>query len=131
RMGALRRGAAPASRAERGEVLRRACGEPDARVDWQWGSIVLLGGAMKTLMFSLLLAVGLGGFGWTIWRFIQFMRVGGPDLPTERIPERLLSVLVYWLGQKKVTEKTMDSPPRGFTSNHHVWIFWGFLIVTI
>jgi Fe-S oxidoreductase len=86
---------------------------------------------MKTLMFSLLLAVGLGGFGWTIWRFVQFMRVGRPDIPTDRLPERLLSVLVYWLGQKKVTEKTMDSPPRGFTSNHHVWIFWGFLIITI
>jgi Fe-S oxidoreductase len=86
---------------------------------------------MKTLIFSLLLAAGLGGFGWTVWRFVQFMRVGRPDIPTDRLPERLLSVLVYWLGQKKVAEKTMDSPPRGFTSNHHVWIFWGFLIITI
>jgi Fe-S oxidoreductase len=86
---------------------------------------------MKTLIFSLILASGLGGIGWTIWRFIQFMKVGRPDIPTDRIPERLLSVLVYWLGQKKVAEKTMDSPPRGFTSNHHMWIFWGFLIVTI
>ncbi len=86
---------------------------------------------MKTLIFSLLLATGLGGFGWTIWRFIQFMKVGRPGIPHDRIPERLLSVLIYWLGQKKVAEKTMDAPPRGFTSMHHLSIFWGFLIVTL
>jgi Fe-S oxidoreductase len=86
---------------------------------------------MKTLIFSLVLAAGLGTFGWTIWRFIQFMKVGRPDIPTDRLGERILSVLVYWLGQKKVAEKTMDAPPRGFTSMHHLGIFWGFLIVTL
>jgi Fe-S oxidoreductase len=87
---------------------------------------------MKPLVFAMVLAVGLGGLGYTISRFLRFMMVGRPGtVPFDRLPERLMSVVIYWLMQKKVPERTMDHAPRGFTSNHHVWIFWGFLTVSI
>ena len=58
----------------------------------------------------------------------------GSVAPTSRstdCPSALGSVVVYWLGQKKVTEKPMTPRQRGFTSLHHLCIFWGFLIITI
>jgi Fe-S oxidoreductase len=86
---------------------------------------------MKTLAFAIVLALGLGGLIYTIARFVRFMMVGRSYIPTDRLGERLVSVGVYWLGQAKVREKPMDSPQRGFTSMHHLWIFWGFLVVTM
>jgi Fe-S oxidoreductase len=86
---------------------------------------------MKPLLFALLFASGMGLFTWTIVRFVRFMRVGRADIRFDRLPERIASVLIYWLGQKKVAEKPIDHPQRGFTSNHHLIIFWGFLIITI
>src|SRR4051794_32763656 len=86
---------------------------------------------MKPLIFAAVLAAGLGLQVWTIVRFVRFMLVGRPDIKLDRLPERFLSVLVYWLMQKKVPEKTMDHPKSGFTSKHHLMIFWGFLIITV
>ncbi|HEY7954544.1 MAG TPA: heterodisulfide reductase-related iron-sulfur binding cluster [Polyangia bacterium] len=86
---------------------------------------------MKALVFALVLAVAFGTLGWTISRLIRFMMVGRPDVPFDRLGERFLSVVVYWLMQKKVPEPTMYGAPRGFTSKHHLTIFWGFLIVSI
>jgi Fe-S oxidoreductase len=86
---------------------------------------------MRHLIFALVLAVGLGGLVFTVMRLIRFMWVGRPGIPMDRVPERLGSVVLYWLLQRKVVEKTMDRPKPGFTSVHHVAIFWGFLIVTI
>ncbi len=86
---------------------------------------------MKPLIFALVLACGLGLLAWTISRFVRFMRVGQPWIPTDRLPERFLSVVIYWLMQKKVPEPTMDHAKRGFTSYHHLAIFWGFLIVSL
>jgi Fe-S oxidoreductase len=86
---------------------------------------------MKPLIFAAVLAAGLGLQVWTIVRFVRFMLVGRPDIKLDRLPDRFLSVLVYWLMQKKVPEKTMDHPKSGFTSKHHLMIFWGFLIITI
>jgi len=86
---------------------------------------------MKTLAFAIVLAIGLGGLIFTIARFVRFMMVGKKYIPADRLGKRLLSVGIYWLGQAKVREKPIDSPKRGFTSLHHLTIFWGFLIVTI
>jgi Fe-S oxidoreductase len=86
---------------------------------------------MKPLLFTLLFASGMGLLGWTIARLVRFMRVGRPDVQLDHTGERLGSVLIYWLMQKKVPEKPMDGAPRGFTSRHHLIIFWGFLIVTV
>ncbi len=86
---------------------------------------------MKPLIFGVIFATGIGMFVWTISRFIRFMSVGKDDIKLDRLPERIASVLIYWLGQKKVAEKPIDHPKRGFTSMHHLTIFWGFLIVTL
>lgn len=86
---------------------------------------------MRHLIFALVLAVGLGGLAFTISRFVRFMWVGRPGIPGDRIPERLGSVVLYWLFQRKVMQKPMDRPKPGFTSLHHLAIFWGFLIVTL
>jgi Fe-S oxidoreductase len=86
---------------------------------------------MKTPIFALVLAVGLGFLAWTVSRLIRFMVAGRKWIPLDRIPERIWSVIVYWLLQKKVPEKPMDRPKLGFTSVHHLFIFWGFLIVTL
>jgi Fe-S oxidoreductase len=54
---------------------------------------------------------------------------GAPD-PRPRLdqlPKRLASVLIYFFGQKKVAEEG----PMHMTSKHHLWIFWGFLLITI
>jgi Fe-S oxidoreductase len=85
---------------------------------------------MRQLIFALVLAVGMGGLAYTIFRFVRFMWVGRAGIPVDRIPERLGSVVLYWLLQRKVMEKPMDKPKAGFTSLHHLAIFWGFLIVT-
>jgi Fe-S oxidoreductase len=86
---------------------------------------------MKPLIFGLLMVSALGLLTWTISRLVKFMAVGRPDIKLDRLPERFISVLVYWLMQKKVPEPTMDGAKPGFTSKHHLIIFWGFLIITI
>ncbi|HEX4458914.1 MAG TPA: hypothetical protein VIA18_13150, partial [Polyangia bacterium] len=71
---------------------------------------------MRQLIFALVLVAGMGGLGFTIMRLVKFMLVGKPWIPTDRIPERLGSVVIYWLLQRKVMQKPMDKPKPGFTS---------------
>jgi len=85
----------------------------------------------KPFVFLLLLIAAHAFFVWTVVRLVRFLVIGRPDIPHDRIPERLGSVLVYWLGQKKVAEKTAYNAPPGFTSLHHLTIFWGFLAITV
>ena len=57
------------------------------------------------------------------------MFAGGPD-PRPRLDQlggRLLDVGIYFFGQKKVAEEG----PQHRTSKHHLFIFWGFLVITI
>jgi Fe-S oxidoreductase len=84
----------------------------------------------KPFIFAMLLIAAHAFFLWTVLRFARFMMVGRPGIPLDRPDARLGSVLVYWLGQKKVAEQTSYAPPPGFTSVHHLAIFWGFLIIT-
>src|SRR5262245_58091607 len=84
----------------------------------------------KPAIFLLLLIAAWLFFFWTVLRLVRFMMIGRPGIPADRIPERLGSVLVYWLAQRKVPEQTAYGAPAGFTSVHHLIIFWGFLIIT-
>ena len=84
---------------------------------------------MKTAIFFALLAASLTFFARTMWLFGRAVAAGVPD-PRPRldqIPERLKSVLVYFFGQKKVAEEG----PMHQTSKHHLFIFWGFLLIQI
>ncbi|MGE0872022.1 MAG: (Fe-S)-binding protein [Kofleriaceae bacterium] len=77
----------------------------------------------------LLLAASLAFFTRTTWLFGRALAAGTPD-PRPRLDDmagRLIDVGVYFFGQKKVAEEG----PQHRTSKHHLFIFWGFLIITI
>jgi Fe-S oxidoreductase len=81
------------------------------------------------VIFILLLAASLAFFARTTWLFGRAVFAGAAD-PRPRldqIPGRLMDVGIYFFGQKKVAEEG----PQHRTSKHHLFIFWGFLIITI
>ncbi len=92
---------------------------------------------MKRVLFAVAVAAALGMFAWTLRRFTRMLRAGRPDARTDRVEERVDSVLRYFLGQKKVVEKTelpAKRAPRfvsALGSKYHFVIFWGFIIITI
>jgi len=81
------------------------------------------------VLFILLLAASLAFFARTTWLFGRAVFAGVPD-PRPRLddlPGRIADVAIYFFGQKKVAEEG----PMHRTSKHHLFIFWGFLIITI
>src|SRR5690606_27194175 len=84
---------------------------------------------MRSVLFAALLALAFAFFGRTIYAMVRAASRGRPDARPrlDQIPARLMSVLVYFFGQKKVAEEG----PQHMTSKHHLFIFWGFLIITI
>jgi Fe-S oxidoreductase len=84
---------------------------------------------MKTLIFAALLVAAFGFFTHTVYALVRAARRGAADPRprTDQILARLASVLIYFFGQKKVAEEG----PMHQTSKHHLWIFWGFLLITI
>jgi len=84
---------------------------------------------MEQLVFVVLLAAAFGFFGKTVYAMVRAARRGAPE-PRPRldaIPQRIASVLIYFIGQKKVAEEG----PMHMTSKHHLLIFWGFLLITV
>lgn len=84
---------------------------------------------MTQVLFILLLAASLAFFARTIWLFGRALATGTADA-RPRIDDlggRLADVGIYFFGQKKVAEEG----PQHRTSKHHLFIFWGFLIITI
>src|ERR1051325_1553680 len=86
---------------------------------------------MKSLVFAALILAAGAYFAWTVRRMLRFIRDGKPANRTDRLGERVASVMTYFLGQKKVAEPVGYDDRPGVTSRHHLWIFWGFLIITI
>lgn len=85
---------------------------------------------MKQIVFAALMAVAFGFFAVTIRRYVRVALMGAPDPRPrfDRLHLRLARVLVYFFGQKKVAERQL---PPASPSYHHLWIFWGFLIITV
>lgn len=84
---------------------------------------------MNQVLFILLLAAALVFFARTTWLFGRAVFAGVPD-PRPRLDQlggRLLDVGIYFFGQKKVAEEG----PQHRSSKHHLFIFWGFLIITV
>ncbi len=84
---------------------------------------------MRPYLFAVVLLLALGFFARTMTAFARAAGRGAAD-PRPRldqIPMRLASVLIYFLGQKKVAE----NGPGHMSSRHHLIIFWGFLIITL
>ena len=92
---------------------------------------------LKRFVFAALLLLALAGFAWTLRRFGRMVLAGRPEPLWDRVPERLRSLLEYFLGQKKVVENVEIPAKRARTfvstlgSLHHLFIFWGFLIITV
>ncbi len=84
---------------------------------------------MNQVLFILLLAASVAFFARTVWLFGRALAAGtaDPRPRTDQLPARLLDVGIYFFGQKKVAEEG----PQHRTSKHHLFIFWGFLIITI
>ncbi|HET7501754.1 MAG TPA: heterodisulfide reductase-related iron-sulfur binding cluster [Kofleriaceae bacterium] len=81
------------------------------------------------VLFILLFAASVAFFARTVWLFGRGVAAGtaDPRPRLDQLPARLMDVLIYFFGQKKVVEEG----PQHLTSKHHVFIFWGFLIITI
>jgi Fe-S oxidoreductase len=81
------------------------------------------------VLFILLLAASLAFFARTVWLFGRAVAAGTPDIRSrvDDLPGRLMDVGIYFFAQKKVAEEG----PQHQTSKHHLFIFWGFLIITI
>ncbi|HEY0193588.1 MAG TPA: heterodisulfide reductase-related iron-sulfur binding cluster, partial [Kofleriaceae bacterium] len=84
---------------------------------------------MTQALFILLLAASVAFFARTVWLFGRAVASGAPDQRPrlDQIPGRLLDVGIYFFAQKKVSEEG----PQHRTSKHHLFIFWGFLVITI
>ena len=84
---------------------------------------------MQQVLFILLLAASVAFFARTVWLFGRALAAGtaDPRPRLDQLPERLIDVGIYFFGQKKVAEEG----PQHRTSKHHLFIFWGFLIITI
>ena len=84
---------------------------------------------MNQVLLLLLIAASVAFFARTTWIFGRAVAAGVAD-PRPRLddlPGRLMDVGIYFFGQKKVAEEG----PQHRTSKHHLFIFWGFLIITI
>ncbi|HWM86677.1 MAG TPA: (Fe-S)-binding protein [Kofleriaceae bacterium] len=84
---------------------------------------------MRPIIFGVLLALAFAAFGRTIHAMVRAAGRGSSD-PRPRLdqlPRRLASVLIYFFGQRKVAEEG----PQHMTSKHHLFIFWGFLVITV
>ncbi len=88
---------------------------------------------VKSITFIGLMAVAFAVFAVTVTKLYRIMARGRTnDLkPLDRLGQRITSVLVYFLGQKKVGERMSYKVAPGATSKHHYFIFYGFIIITI
>ncbi len=80
---------------------------------------------MSTLIFLLMVAVGLGYFGRTMYRRVAVLTKVQGVPRFDRVPDRIRAVLVYAFGQKKFV---VGEQPAGWM---HFFIFWGFTILAI
>ncbi len=84
---------------------------------------------MTQVLFILLLAASVAFFARTTWIFGRAVFAGTPEARPrlDDLPGRLMDVGIYFFGQKKVAEEGYGHR----TSKHHLFIFWGFLVITI
>jgi len=79
-------------------------------------------GLLGKAVFIVILAISLGLFAWAVSRRMRVLWLGQPENRFDRPAQRVKSLLVYVIGQRKVIE----DPYPGLM---HVFIFWGFLVL--
>ncbi|MDB4964080.1 MAG: bamD1 [Myxococcales bacterium] len=84
---------------------------------------------MNQVLLLLLIAASVAFFARTVWLFGRAVAAGtaDPRPRLDQLPGRLMDVGIYFFGQKKVSEEG----PQHRSSKHHLFIFWGFLIITV
>ncbi len=75
------------------------------------------------IIYAPLLAVSLLFFSWSCYKRFALIAVGQPENRFEQLDQRIMGVLTYALGQKRVMA-------RSFGLNHAV-IFWAFLVLLL
>jgi Fe-S oxidoreductase len=75
------------------------------------------------LLFILIFIAALAFFFVTARKLYRILKLGQPEDRFDRIGERIKSVLVFVLGQRRVVRE-----PAGWG---HLIIFWGFVLITI
>lgn len=87
---------------------------------------------MKRIMLLTLILVAFSAFGWSVSRLVRFLLKGQPDRRFDRWPARIWGFFLYFIFQRKVPEPpAYGAGKRGITSVHHLFIFWGFLLITV
>lgn len=79
---------------------------------------------ISQIVFTLVLLVSFGVFGYTISRLIKLFKLTRPASRTDKIGERILTTLLVAFGQSKMMKK----PVAGIL---HAVVWWGFLVITI
>jgi len=81
-------------------------------------------GGTPTNIFTVFLFLGaLGVFSYVTYGLVRILLLGAKEDRFDQIPERLKSVLVFVLGQRRVIRE-----PAGWG---HFVIFWGFIFITL
>jgi Fe-S oxidoreductase len=85
---------------------------------------------MRQLIFGAMLLIAVGLFARTASRYASFAALGAKDPRSriDRIGQRLWAIMVFFIFQKKVAEPQVG---KSSSSYHHLFIFWGFLIIQV
>ncbi len=83
-----------------------------------------IAGIPGTALFLLIALVGLGVFAWVMARRMAPLLRGSPDPRMNRVPERIMRVLKYWLAQWR-------HPRYRLAGVLHIVVFLGFLVLAI
>ena len=78
---------------------------------------------MKQLAFFAVCVFAAGLFGWSMQKYVRIAALGKPANLQETWGQRIVSLMTFFFGQKKVAEERR--------SWHHLAIYWGFLILGI
>ena len=80
--------------------------------------------AVKSVLFAILFAAGMGGFAWSVWRMTRLLRLG-QDVSSfvPAIIDRIGAVVYFVFMQRRVVDEKFGW--------NHVIFFWGFLIITV
>ncbi len=86
---------------------------------------------MKQIAFVLVFIAAHALFVWTLMRRIRILKRCKPEDRLDHMGDRVMSIVRFFLGQGKVVERVAYQRKPGVTSFHHIWIFWGFLIISV
>ena len=81
-------------------------------------------GISGVVWFWIISIVGIGGVVYSLNRRFGLLRLGREDNRFDRLGERFKHMMVYALGQKKMFDDR-------FAGLYHLFIFYGFLVVSI